>query len=94
MNNLLPQSYANGLNATQVSYPGQRWITTEIEFHNSKVAKLKADQEMQDRIDGVVANQKNTRTELVTALLYRCAVVAAAATSNSSVVLNLSCCSQ
>ncbi|KAL8133116.1 hypothetical protein AgCh_008543 [Apium graveolens] len=59
----------------------------EVVFPNSKIAQLKANQEMQDKRDGVVSDQKYTRNELVTALLYRCSV-AAATSSNSGVYIN------
>ncbi|XP_074373928.1 acyltransferase-like [Apium graveolens] len=81
---LLPQSCNENVLATQASYPERHWITTEVVFHNSKITELKANQEIHDKIDGVVADQNYTRNELVTALLYRCAV-AAAAKSNSGV---------
>ncbi|WOG93670.1 hypothetical protein DCAR_0312956 [Daucus carota subsp. sativus] len=80
----LPQSSDENLLATQASYPEKHWITTEVLFHNSKIAELKANQEIQDKTEGVLADQNYTRNGLVTALLYRCAV-AAAATSKSGV---------
>lgn len=81
---LVPQSCNENVLATQATFPEKHWITTEVVFHNSKIAELKANQELQDKRDGVVADQKYTRNELLTALLYRCAV-AAAAKANSVV---------
>ncbi|KAL8108304.1 acyltransferase-like [Apium graveolens] len=79
---LLPNSYDDGFVATDILISEKNWITAEMLFYNSKIAELKAYQEKQDKLHGVVANQNYTRNELVTALLYRCAL-AAAATSNS-----------
>ncbi|WOH04872.1 hypothetical protein DCAR_0624284 [Daucus carota subsp. sativus] len=62
--------------------PEKFWITTEIVFPNSKIAKLKAEVERQDRRDGL--NQNYTRNELVTAFLYRCAVGAATASNSGA----------
>ncbi|XP_074369390.1 diaboline synthase-like [Apium graveolens] len=84
---LLPQSCNENVIATQASFPQKHWITMEVVFPNSKIAQLKANQERQDKRDGVVSDQKYTRNELVTALLYRCSV-AAATSSNSGVYTN------
>ncbi|WOH04870.1 hypothetical protein DCAR_0624282 [Daucus carota subsp. sativus] len=77
-----PPSCNDDLTAFEYSHPEKFWITTEIMFPNSKIAKLKAEVEMQDRQDGV--NQSYTRNELVTALLYRCAVGAATASNSGA----------
>ncbi|KAL8108300.1 acyltransferase-like [Apium graveolens] len=79
---LLPNSYDDDFVAKEVLLPEMNWITAEMLFYNSKIAELKANQEKQDKLNGVVAEQNYTRNELVTALLYRCAL-AAAAKSNS-----------
>ncbi|WOG84991.1 hypothetical protein DCAR_0104177 [Daucus carota subsp. sativus] len=83
---VLPHSYDDDSVATEVLLPEKNWITTEIVFHNSKIAELKAAQQKQDKLHNVVEDQKYTRNELVTALLFRCAV--AAATSNSEAFPN------
>nr|XP_017234410.1 PREDICTED: deacetylvindoline O-acetyltransferase-like [Daucus carota subsp. sativus] len=72
----------------EVMCPEKYWVTKEIVFLNTKIAKLKAAVQTQDRAE------RYTRNELLTALLYRCAVAAAAATSESgahapSVLFNL-----
>lgn len=77
---LLPQSHDDGFNTFNVSFPKKHWITKEIEFDNTKIATLKAHVEIKDKLQGK-GEQNYTRNELVTALLYRC-MVAAAATSN------------
>lgn len=80
----LPQSSDDDLSATQVLVPEKYWITTEIVFPNSKIAKLKAELEMQDKQDGIIKKKYYTRNELVTALLYRCAVNAATASNSGT----------
>lgn len=75
MQGLLPHSYDDEFVATEVLLPEKNWITAE----NLKIAELKANQEKQDKLE---AYQNYTRNQLVTALLYSCAV-AAADTSNS-----------
>lgn len=79
---LLHQSSVNdNLGATQISFPEKHWITREIVFHNSNIAQLKADYEKENKLRGAIDDHNYTRNELVTALLYRCALVANA-TSN------------
>lgn len=74
------QSHDNDSNTFNVSFPEKHWITKNVVFHNSNIARLKADVEIRHKLQG--KDEPNyTRNELVTALLYRC-VVAAAATSN------------
>lgn len=80
----LPHSYDDDFVAAEVFLPERNWITTEIVFHNSKIAELKANQEKQDKLHGVVANQNYTRNELVGALLDRCALAAAATTKSGT----------
>ncbi|KAL8097388.1 acyltransferase-like [Apium graveolens] len=81
---LLPQSGNHNLTATQFVAPEKNWITTEIVFPHSKVDKLKAELEMQDEQQGIIINKNYTRNELVTALLYRCAVTAATASNSGT----------
>ncbi|KAL8097389.1 diaboline synthase-like [Apium graveolens] len=81
---LLPQSSVDDLTATQFVTPEKNWIATEIMFPNSKVDKLKAELEMQDKQQGMIKNNIYTRNELVTALLYRCAVNAATASNSGT----------
>lgn len=71
-------SRGNGSVVIQFSAPKKNWTTREIVFHNSKIAELKAYQVMQDKKRGIMDDQNYTRNELVTALLYRCSVAAAA----------------
>ncbi|XP_017220765.2 deacetylvindoline O-acetyltransferase [Daucus carota subsp. sativus] len=59
----------------------KNWITKEVTFPNTNLAKLKAVVENEDKLDGVVEDQKYTRNEILTALLYRCFVAAAAETN-------------
>ncbi|KAL8136266.1 acyltransferase-like [Apium graveolens] len=80
---LLPQSHVDDFVTANVSFPKKHWITKEMVFHNSSIEKLKANVEFEDKLQGEV-EQNYTRNELLTALLYRCAV-AAAAKSNSGV---------
>ncbi|KAL8097420.1 diaboline synthase-like [Apium graveolens] len=80
---LLPQSSDDDLTATQFAAPEKNWITTEIVFPNSKIDKLKAELEMQDKQQGN-KNKNYTRNELVTALLYRCAVFSATASNSGT----------
>ncbi|KAL8097414.1 hypothetical protein AgCh_030517 [Apium graveolens] len=70
--------------APQFMLPEKNWITREITFPNSKIAELRAYQEFKDKVHGVEGDLIYTRNDLVTAILYRCAV-AAAASSNSGV---------
>nr|XP_017256532.1 PREDICTED: acylsugar acyltransferase 3-like [Daucus carota subsp. sativus] len=77
-----PPSCNDDLTVIEYSHPEKFWITKEIVFPHSKIAKLKVEVEMQDRQDGV--NQSYTRNELVTALLYRCAVGAATASNSGA----------
>ncbi|KAL1826650.1 hypothetical protein ACET3Z_005062 [Daucus carota] len=74
---LLPSSYYHDSVVPEVVYPEKYWVTKEIVFPNTKIAKLKATMQSQDRVE------RYTRNELLTALLYQCAVAAAAATSES-----------
>lgn len=78
---LLPPSYDSDSIPT-VSYPDKNWTTKEVVFPNTKLAKLKAAVENEDKLDGVVEDQKYTRNELLSALIYRC-IVAAVAETNS-----------
>ncbi|WOG83576.1 hypothetical protein DCAR_0102753 [Daucus carota subsp. sativus] len=78
---LLPPSYDRD-SIPIVSYPDKNWTTKAIVFPNKKLAKLKAAVENEDKVDGVVEDQKYTRNELLTALIYRC-IVAAVARTNS-----------
>lgn len=78
---LLPLSYDSD-SITTLSYPDKNWTTKEVVFPNTKLAKLKAVVENEDKLDGVLEDQKYTRNELLTALIYRC-IVAAVARTNS-----------
>ncbi|KAL8097391.1 diaboline synthase-like [Apium graveolens] len=80
---LLPQSSDDDLTATQSVAPEKNWITTKIVLSNSNIDKLKAELEMQDKQQGI-KNKNYTRNELVTALLYRCAVTAATASNSGT----------
>ncbi|WOH04884.1 hypothetical protein DCAR_0624296 [Daucus carota subsp. sativus] len=82
VNKLLPGSCHNNFVPNFSLYPQKHWITKEIVFPNSKIAELKAKLQMNDKLEGVIRDRSYTRTELLTALLYRCAGLAAVA-SNS-----------
>ncbi|WOG83573.1 hypothetical protein DCAR_0102750 [Daucus carota subsp. sativus] len=80
---LMPKSCYDDSVTTKIVCPPKHWITKEIVFHNKNIETLKATARLKDKLDGVVEDQKYTRNELVTALLYKCSVAAAAATSKS-----------
>ncbi|KAL8105004.1 hypothetical protein AgCh_028968 [Apium graveolens] len=73
----LTQSSYDDLSVNEVLVRKKHWITTEMVFPNSKIAKPRAELEVQDKLDGVKNYQNYTRNELVTALLYRGAVLSA-----------------
>ncbi|KAL8154586.1 acyltransferase-like [Apium graveolens] len=78
---LQPRSIDNHNITFDYPDPEKYWITKEIVFQNCNIAKLKASVEIKDKLQGL-KEPDYTRNELVTALIYRC-LVSAAATSNS-----------
>ncbi|WOG85892.1 hypothetical protein DCAR_0105085 [Daucus carota subsp. sativus] len=90
VNALLPLSY--DINAIEtIIFPDKNWTTKELVFPNTKLAELKIVVNNEDKLDGVVEDQKYTRNELLTALLYRCLVSVADRTNagvhNGSVLM-------
>ncbi|WOG83574.1 hypothetical protein DCAR_0102751 [Daucus carota subsp. sativus] len=80
---LLPAS-SDGDSIPDFPLPEKNWTTKEVIFQNTNLAKLKAAVENEDKVDGIVENQIYTRNELLTALLYRCLVAAAAETNTGA----------
>ena len=82
VNELLPPSDDDSIK--NISYPDKNWTTKEVVFPNRKLAELKVVVGNEDKLDGIAEDQKYTRNELLTALLYRCLVAAVAETNTGA----------